>query len=651
MNKTILLSFIIFLGLNKFYAQPAIYTDPLTLVTGTWTGPSGQSSLTEIMTDGPYEGSKHYRFNYNFTAWWAGMGLNFDDWGNLPSRNFSSYQYIKVAYKGMNGGELRIKLRQGNTESNEVYVGGPSTNYKNVYIPLSSFTGVNLSQITEINFSIGGIQTSNSFLYLDDIKLTNTPGVPYNGANSQHTSINTWRRHAQMDKGINCANWLEAYWLLPYNAYPESNKYNRNLVQNMVNIGIKNFRLPVCFERVANASPPYTIPINTVSNNMWRLIDSMVLWAEQMNFSLIITNHHGYEITNSNFNTEITRKTAIWNQVMTRYSGLNPEKYFFELLNEPTDAISNDNLYTFYNAIISAIRLFNTDHSLITGGNLYNSALGLRESKRFNDPNIIYTFHDYEPYLFTHQGLSWTTPPNHPVRAFPIGTDEIDMESGINGAKIWADTSGVPLFCGEIGCSTSASASSRCNWINFISNSLISKGIPYYYWDAITLNDAFGFYNTSNNTMTSCFASALELGSYNTCAKFVTNTQDVGDGSLRDQLSCAKNGDTITISSALAGDTIKLFSSPVVIHKNVTIITQSSVPVYLTSTWSHPLISVAPGKTVKFVNLRILGKENSIFSNLGTIELVNGQIIKSPSSNFIRSDGGNFIFDGNSTIR
>jgi hypothetical protein len=161
------------------------------------------------------KGSSHYNFSYNFNDWWAGFGLNLNNWGSGPTYNVSGYSYLKVAYKGMDSGVLEVALKSGNVQTLNVQVGTPNSSYKVVYIPISNFSGINLSAKTELVFSISAVQASNSSVYNHDIRFTNTNGPSYGGQNVDYTSLRTWARHSKMDKGVNMANWLEAYWLIP----------------------------------------------------------------------------------------------------------------------------------------------------------------------------------------------------------------------------------------------------------------------------------------------------------------------------------------------------------------------------------------------------------------------------------------------------
>lgn len=604
-NLVFLTLLLILLAFNFSPAQPVIYNDNISLITGTW---HSNGNLVHTNLDIPAEGNYHYRFTYNFNEWWSGFGLNMDNWGGSSGKNFSPYTYLSISYKGISGAEfLQVRLRNGSTQSNDVFIGYASVGYRTIIIPLNSFSGINLNNITEMIFSVTGVQSASGQVFIDDIKLTDTGHPPYAGQNANHTSGQTWLRHARMNKGLNLSNWLEAYWLIPFNAFPESNKYNRTNVRQLVDMGFKNIRMPVTFERVAASSYPYTIPAN---HQIWQLIDSVVVWAEEMDFTLIICNHHGFEITNTNYSSEVVRKQTIWQQVLSRYGALDPDRYFFELFNEPANEINNINLRQFYINLLSTVRPIIPNHTLIIGGNNWNSKSGLTGIDKLQDPDIIYTYHDYDPWTFTHAGMSWTTPSYMPVLTFPragFPNDINDLINSVASVKMWADTSGVPVMLGEFGVSTGALAADRCRWVQTISLACQNNSIPWYYWDAVTNNDAFGFISLLNGNIVECFADTLSLGSYNICPKIVTTVSDYGVGSLRNALMCATDGDVITFHPSIAGDTIFLSTYSVGLTKNVILRNTNEEPIVIVPMYDYPNIQVLSGVHAELdrINLKI----------------------------------------------
>lgn len=90
-------------------AQPVIYKDAATLITGTW---NVNGTLAEVTGNSPFEGLRHYQFAYSYTEYWAGFGLNMDNWGNGPTYDFSGYTHLRIAYRSLSGSErLRLTLR------------------------------------------------------------------------------------------------------------------------------------------------------------------------------------------------------------------------------------------------------------------------------------------------------------------------------------------------------------------------------------------------------------------------------------------------------------------------------------------------------------------------------------------------------------
>jgi endoglucanase len=351
---------------------------------------------------------------------------------------------------------------------------------------------------------LGGVQTGSGTVYFDAIEMVNTGG--------SSASPETWARANSLGTGVNTSNWLEAYWLIPFGTYPELNKYTRAKVRALNTAGFQTFRLPIIVERLAETSPPYTIDF---AHTAFKLVDSMILWADLYDFKLIIDNHHGYSLTNSNFSSEIPRLRAIWGQMIDRYDYLDPEQFFFEVYNEPTPDISNANWRTVAAAVLDEIRDHESQtHSVFVGANSWNSGSSLVSFTPLDDPDIIYTFHCYDPYLFTHQGMSWTSPPNLPARSFPLAGEVAAINALMASVDDWSTEYDVPANLGEFGCSTSADATSRCNWVQTMADAFNPYSFSNFYWDAITPSDAFGFFNNGiidQAHVIPCFKDALGL--------------------------------------------------------------------------------------------------------------------------------------------
>ncbi|MBK7427707.1 MAG: glycoside hydrolase family 5 protein [Saprospiraceae bacterium] len=480
-----------------------IYKAGTSLFTGTW---QGEGVLSEITTENPYEGGQHYRFVYNFTNHWSGFGLNMDNWGSTAPVDFTGFTHLRLVYRGVSAQHtFRIQLRSGADFGVLYDVGGTAQNYTVIDIPLivlTSGTTISLADITEIDINVSSDNSSgNGTLYFDAIELVNIAPPPPSIA---------WPMAAAMSQGFNLNNWLEAYWLIPFNAYPEVNKYRREHIAFLASGGIKTMRMPVTFERLADTEPPYALD---VGHEAFRLIDSCILWAQDYGLILSIDNHHGYELNDQNYLQETPRLCAIWRQIVQRYGHLPATSTLFEILNEP-HAISKNNLHYVQHAIIDTIRLYAPDHTLVVGANSYNSGAALSASNPYDDNNIIYTFHSYEPYFFTHQGMSWTSPPFFPPMSFPQGNDMANIAALFSTVSAWSELYDVPVWLGEFGVGNSAALTSRCNYVEAIMDQVDLYDMPFAYWDVFSVTDGFGFADPNNlvpSSVIPCFEEAMHL--------------------------------------------------------------------------------------------------------------------------------------------
>lgn len=99
------------------------------------------------------------------------------------------------------------------------------------------------------------------------------------------------------------------------------------------------------------------------------------------------------------------RFLALWRRLAKRYG--NKDFMAFELLNE---IVEEDVAEAWNDLIIRAvreIRRYAPTTPIIYGGIQWNSARTVRFLRKPEDENIIFTFHFYEPLLFTHQKAYW----------------------------------------------------------------------------------------------------------------------------------------------------------------------------------------------------------------------------------------------------
>ncbi len=318
-----------------------------------------------------------------------------------------------------------------------------------------------------------------------------------------------WQRVQTMGKGMNLS-WLEGYWTGdPNNNYMDYLDLSllpgyKDDIQLMAETGIKTLRLPVTFHHWEDGIAPYDID----RVEYFEAVDSMISWTKQNNMNIIICYHHGNLNTN-NQDIERIRIGELWKQIATRYSNTNPDRVFFQIYNEPYNMDAADwQISAEY--ILGEIRTVTSSHTLIVGGTNWNSIQGLLQLEIFDDDNIIYDFHYYEPFVFTHQGASWVGDPvattgipyPYDANAMPsidplvIGTwgegafnnymndgNLSKITQDLQTAQNWMLTNGLPLICDEWGSFFPGGWESRCRHTSDVRNTLENLSIPYCYWE------------------------------------------------------------------------------------------------------------------------------------------------------------------------
>ena len=95
---------------------------------------------------------------------------------------------------------------------------------------------------------------------------------------------------------------------------------------------------------------------------------------------------------------------SFWGKVAAHYRGMNEGQLIFELLNEPQFQKNSADWYTLQNSAVEAIRSKDADRTIVVSGTSWSGIATLAAMQPLTQKNLIYTFHCYDPFFFTHQG-------------------------------------------------------------------------------------------------------------------------------------------------------------------------------------------------------------------------------------------------------
>lgn len=239
--------------------------------------------------------------------------------------------------------------------------------------------------------------------------------------------------------------------------------------------GFDTIRLPVRWTVYTPQTAPYEIDPYIISR-----VDQIVRWADQFGLNIIVNVHH-YSGLNHDPDIHEPRLEAIWDQLSEHFSGA-PNSLIFETINEPNGKMSVARTDALNVRLLERIRQDHPDRWVILGTANWGTLDGLRDSNPDYAKNIMLTYHEYEPFDFTHQGAHWS---NRKETGLEWGTrsDRRAMMRRLDSAREIQSESGMPVFVGEFGVFQLVPTKERARWTRTLRKGIEARGMSWCYWD------------------------------------------------------------------------------------------------------------------------------------------------------------------------
>jgi endoglucanase len=305
---------------------------------------------------------------------------------------------------------------------------------------------------------------------------------------------------APFSRGVNFTNWFQA----PSASKIQFSKFTIKDFENVKSLGCDVVRLPINLHFMTNGKPDYKL-----DPAFFSYLDQVVTWAEQLHIHLILDNHTFDPAvgTDPKIGDVLVK---VWSQMAKHYKDRSALIYY-ELLNEP-HGIDDAVWQPIQQSVIDAVRKEDKKHFMIVGGADWNNYKNLNNIPVIKDDRIIYTFHFYDPFVFTHQGATWvdpsmasltnvpfpyqpgkmpTTPPSledkwpgNALANYEHGGTEKSVKQLIDIAVAFKDKRKATVFCGEFGVFIpNSNNADRVRWYKLVCDYLTEKEIPWTIWD------------------------------------------------------------------------------------------------------------------------------------------------------------------------
>lgn len=292
--------------------------------------------------------------------------------------------------------------------------------------------------------------------------------------------------------GINLTG-LERYWEVNNTNYKELKKD----IDKLYTLGFRDIRLPFTFYSDYNLKSKRKIV---------RDLRRITKHIKKKNMSLILC-YFDDKVSSKTKENDVERAKKYWKYISEKLKKYHNYIYY-EILNEPNLHPKEWDL--FVEEIITEIRKKDKKTKILVGATNYNSIYELSRKKPLAFKNLIYIFHFYEPFLFTHQGADWVGNQNKTIdipypynalimpkmnpeilgtageinhRDYNIMGNKTSLQHKIEIVSSWASKHNVAIWCTEFGAINTIPNSYRCNYFNDVLSVLKEKNIKSYLWE------------------------------------------------------------------------------------------------------------------------------------------------------------------------
>lgn len=276
----------------------------------------------------------------------------------------------------------------------------------------------------------------------------------------------------ELGRGINLGNKLEAPaegdWGGPVEAW---------MLTTIREGGFTTVRVPARWSAHAATAAPYTIDPAFLERVAW-VVDQ----AGSAGLNVVLNVHHYGEIF-SDPQGQRERFLALWQQIAARFRD-QPESVVFEVLNEPNTDLTPDLWNALLVDALAVIRQSNPRRYVMLGTAEWGGIGAMARLRLPDDDRLIFTFHYYQPFAFTHQGAEWVSGADAWLGTrWGTSSDSAAVRRDFDSVATWAAQRAVPVFLGEFGAYSRAALEDRVAWTAFVRSEAERRGFAWAYWE------------------------------------------------------------------------------------------------------------------------------------------------------------------------
>ena len=309
-----------------------------------------------------------------------------------------------------------------------------------------------------------------------------------------------------LHRGLNISHWLSQSHV---RGLARARYFTEKDVAYIASEGFDHVRIPVDEEQLF-------LENGEKDAEAFALLHDALGWCRKYGLRAVVDLHilrsHYFNATEKPLFTDEKAQERFfecWRMISDELHGYSNGWVAYELMNEPVADHPED-----WNKLVrrgvQVIREREPQRMLVIGSNRWQRFETVKDlDLPENDPNLIVSFHYYDPFLFTHYLASWTDNRDYIGRVHYPGQvvnpedlaalpaqlagrfadwtkqvyDKDAFKRDFSEALSIAKARGLQLYCGEYGCINSSPVPDRVRWWRDINEVFEEMGIARAVWD------------------------------------------------------------------------------------------------------------------------------------------------------------------------
>lgn len=322
--------------------------------------------------------------------------------------------------------------------------------------------------------------------------------------------------HFSIKRGINIAHWLSQSG---ERGAARDSFFTDKDIRYIASLGFDHVRIPIDEEQMFaenGQKEPKAFEL------LHRAIQGCIDNGLRVVVDLHILRSHHFNAAEKPLFTQRSAQEAFyecWRQISGELSCYSVAWVAYELMNEPV-ADDPEDWNKIVNECYCAVRELEPERIIAIGSNRWQSFDTVKDLRvPEGDPNIIISFHYYNPFLLTHYEASWTSQRDYhgPVHypGVPVTKEELDsccseevlpavqwfssqyydaekLRRDFQDAVDVAARYHLPVYCGEYGCMKNPPLEDRMAWHRDMEAVFDSMGIARAMWCYRESDEGFG---------------------------------------------------------------------------------------------------------------------------------------------------------------